>query len=80
MKDETRRDYDAMIKEQLELGIIEEAPVEPTGKGVCYMPHKHVTEESAASTEIRMAFDASWKSKVTDYPINECMSPGPPAE
>ena len=76
MKDETRKDYDAIIKEQLELGIIEEAPVKPTGKRVYYMPHKPVIRGSAASPEIRMVFDASCKPTVTDYSINECMNPG----
>ena len=80
MKDETRKDYDAIIKEQLELGIIEEAPVEPTGKRVYYMPHKPVIRESVASTKIRMVFDASCKPTVTDYSINECMNPGPPTQ
>ena len=59
MKDETRKDYDAIIKEQLELGIIEEAPAKPTGKRVYYMPHKPVIRESAAGTKIRMVFNAS---------------------
>ena len=68
MKDDARRDYDAIIKEQLELGIIEEA-------------HKPVIRESAAvSTKIRLVFDASCKPTVTDYSINECMNPGPPTQ
>ena len=80
MKDETRKDYDAIIKEQLELGIIEEAPVEPTGKRVYYMPHKPVIREYVDSTKIRMVFAASCKPTVTDYSINECMNPGPPTQ
>ena len=32
MKDEVSENYDIIIKEQLELGIIEEAPAEPTEK------------------------------------------------
>ena len=36
MKDEVRENYDTIIKEQLELGIIEEAPVEPTGTHVVF--------------------------------------------
>ena len=72
MKDEVRENYDTVIKEQLELGIIEEeAPVEPTGKRIYYMPHKPIIKESAASTRIRMAFNASCKPTVADYSINE---------
>ena len=80
MKDEVRQNYDTIIKEQLELGIIEEAPVEPTGKRIYYMPHKPIIKESAASTRIRMVFDASCKPTVADYSINECMNPGPPTQ
>ena len=61
MKDEVREHYDTIIKEQLELDVIEEAPVEPTGKRIYYMPHKPIINELAASTRIRMVFDASCK-------------------
>ena len=80
MKDETRKEYDAIIIEQLELGIIEEAPVEPTGKRVYYIPHKPVIRESVASTKIRMVFYAACKPTVTDFSINEYMNPGPPIQ
>ena len=80
MKDETRKDYDTIIKGQLKLRIIEEAPVEPTGKRVYYMPHKPVIRESVASTKIRMVFDASCKPTATDYSVNECMNPCPPTQ
>ena len=71
MKDVTRKDYDAIIIEQLELGIIEEAPVEPTGKRVYDMPHNPVIRESVASTKVRVVFDASCKPTVTDYSVTE---------
>ena len=80
MKDEVRENYDTMIKEQLELGIIEEAPVEPTGKRRFHMYHKPIIKESAAGTRIRMVLDASCKPTVADYSINECMNPGPPTQ
>jgi len=67
MEDEIRKGYDGTIKEQFELETIEEAPVEPTGKRVSYMPHKPVMRE----------FVASCKPTVTDYSINECMNPDP---
>ena len=61
MKDEVREHYDIIIKVQLELGIIEEAPVEPTRKKTNYMPHRPIIKESAARTRIRMVFEASCK-------------------
>ena len=54
MKNETRKHYDAIIKEQLELGITEAMPVEQTGKRLYYMPHKSVIREYVASTKIRI--------------------------
>ena len=80
MKDNVREKYEAIIKEQLEMGIIEEAPEVATGKRVYYMPHKPVISEEAISTKVRMVFDASAKPSFEDYSINECMNPGPPTQ
>ena len=80
MKDNVREKYEAIIREQLEMGIIEEAPEVPTGKRVYYMPHKPVIREEAISTKVRMVFDASAKPSLEDYSINECMNPGPPTQ
>ena len=80
MKDEVRENYDTMIKEQLELGIIEEAPVKPTAKRRFHMHYKPIIKESAAGTRIRMVFDAICKPTVADYSINECMNTGPPTQ
>ena len=44
------------------------------------MPHKPIIEESAASTRIKMVFDASCKLTIADYLINECMNPGQPTQ
>jgi len=56
-----RKEYDKIIEEQLELGIIEKVPEELSGKRVFYMPHKPVVREGATSTKVRMVFDASSK-------------------
>ena len=80
MKDNVREKYEDFIKEQLEIGIIEEAPEVATGKRVYYMPHKPVIREEAISTKVRMVFDASAKPSFEDYSINECMNPGPPRQ
>ena len=44
-------DYDAIIQQQLDEGVIEVAPVEATGKEF-YIPHKAVVKNSAESTKI----------------------------
>ena len=58
---DVRERYDAIVKEKLELGIIEEAPSNPERKRLLYMPHRSVIWEGAVSTKIKMVFDASAK-------------------
>ena len=41
------------------------------------MPHKPVVREGAASTKVRMVFDASSKPSRDAYSINKCMNPAP---
>ncbi len=53
--------YNEIIEKQLESGIIEGAPEEPTGQRVWYMPHKPVVRDKTTSTKVRMLFDASAK-------------------
>ena len=42
MSPSVKESYDAIIKEQLDMGIIEEAPTQPRGRRTFYMPHKPV--------------------------------------
>ena len=72
-----RKEYDKIIEEQLEMGIIEKVPEDLNGKRVFYMPHKPVVRESATTTKVRMVFDAGSKASREAYSINECMNPGP---
>jgi len=80
MKGDVREGYDTNVIEQLELGIIEEAPNNKEGKRLFYMPHRPVIREGVVSTKIRMVFDASAKPSPEEYSINECMNPGPPTQ
>ncbi|XP_028415516.1 uncharacterized protein LOC114538581 [Dendronephthya gigantea] len=72
-----KEDYQDIIEKQLEAGIIETAPEQPTGKRVYYMPHKPVVREEATSTKVRMVFDASAKPNPTANSVNNCMFTGP---
>ena len=42
-----REEYAGIVEEQLKEGVIEEAPQNPTGERVFYMPHKPVVKQSA---------------------------------
>ena len=55
-------DYDAIIKEQLQEGIIEEAPLAATGQEFC-IPHKAVVRERAETTKMRIVYDAWGESE-----------------
>ena len=46
-------EYDQIIREQKQQGIIEDCPLEPTGTEF-YIPHKPVIREEAASTKLRV--------------------------
>ena len=71
--------YDDIIKEQLDEGVIEPAPVETQGK-VFYLPHKGVIKKSAETTKLRIVFDASAKETSDKPSLNECLHPGPPLQ
>ncbi|CAB3987087.1 Hypothetical predicted protein [Paramuricea clavata] len=75
-----KTEYRNIVAQQLEKGIIERVPGEPTGSRVFYMPHKPVVKSSATTTKVRMVFDASAKPNPLARSVNECMYKGPPLQ
>ncbi len=71
--------YAAVIEEKLEQGIVEEAPKQATGIEF-YIPHKEVIRENAATTKLRVVYDASAKPSPQDPSLNDCLYPGPPLQ
>ena len=71
--------YDEIIREQLQLGIIEAAPEKATGKEF-YIPHKGVTRNDVESTKLRIVYDASAKESNSHPSLNDCLHPGPPLQ
>ena len=78
--EELKIEYDNIVHEQIEQGIVEKATDQPTGERVFYMPHKPVVRESATSTKVRMVFDASAKPHPLANSVNECMHTAPPLQ
>ncbi|XP_028414003.1 uncharacterized protein LOC114536864 [Dendronephthya gigantea] len=68
--------YDDIITEQLEQGVIEPAPANPTGNEF-YIPHKGVTKNTAETTKLRIVYDASAKESNDKPSLNDCLHPGP---
>ena len=75
------QDYDAVIKEYLDQGIVERVSdnVQPTEK-IFYIPHKAVVRDQAESTKLRVVFDASAKQDDSSPSLNDCLETGPPLQ
>ena len=72
-----REEYEKIVQDQLEEGMVEIVPETPTGDCNFYMPHKPVVRQSASTTKVRMVFDASAKPHPLANSVNECMYTGP---
>ena len=68
--------YDAIIQEQLSLGIVVTVPEnEDSLNRVHYLPHHAVIRHDKSTTKVRVVYDASAK---TDGPsLNDCLYSGP---
>ena len=77
---EVLREYDHIIKDQLEKGIVEKVTDQEVkaGKIVHYLPHQAVVRKSAGTTKVRMVFDASSKESRRGVSLNDCLHVGPP--
>ncbi|XP_066924368.1 uncharacterized protein [Clytia hemisphaerica] len=73
--EELLKTYDFIIKEQIELGVIEEVPTSTTPEKAFYLPHRPVCRDDRITTKVRMVFDAS--SSTYGPSLNDCLNPGP---
>ena len=69
--------YDAIIKEQAEVGIIERVLELETPDKVHYLPHHAVIRNEAKTTTIRVVYDASSKEGKRGVSLNDCLHVGP---
>ena len=79
-KEPLKIEYEKIIHEQLEQGIVEKAPEQPTCPSVFYMPHKPVVREETTTTKVRVVFSASAKPHPLANSVNECMYTDPPLQ
>ena len=68
----TTQDYDAIIQEQEQSGVVESADQPAQGREF-YIPHTAVIRESAETTKIRIVYDASARANPDDPSLNECL-------
>ena len=69
--------YDAVIKEQYESGIVSEVAKDDVATKVSYLPHQPVICEEAETTKVRVVFDALFKERSTKTSLNDCLHVGP---
>ena len=71
-------EYDNIIKEQLEMGIIEKVKTEPDKFSktvdIHYLPHHTVLHRDKETTKVRVVYDGSSKSPGNKYSLNDCLS------
>ena len=67
-------EYDAVISEQLEQGVVERAPKKAKGKEF-YLPRCTVVREAAEMTKLRVVYiyDASVRAHGNVPSLNECL-------
>ena len=68
-------DYDNIIKNQFNKGVIEKVTSPPLVGNTTYLPHRPVISEDKATTKVRIVYDASAKNKGPS--LNESLYKGP---
>ena len=69
--------YDDIITDQLDKGIIEKVGSETDSLTKHYIPHHAVVTPTKATTKVRVVYDASAKCKPENRSLNECLYRGP---
>ena len=65
--------YDAIIQNQLQLGIIERVTSNEKDTTKHYIPHHAVINPDKTSTKVRIVYDASAKIKAREVGMNACI-------
>ena len=73
---EVTREYNKVIEQQKEEGIVEPACEPPVSKEF-YLPHKPVVRTGAESTKLRVVYDGSAKENPQSPSLNDCLYAGP---
>jgi len=73
-------EYNAILQEQLQQGIIEMIP-ESQGRSpettVHYLPHHCVVRQDKQTTKLRIVYDGSAKTRTNPVSLNDCLKTGP---
>ena len=72
------KEYDKIISEQIQEGIVSKVTGMEDAQKISYLPHSAVIRQEAETTKVRIVYDASCKDKVTKTSLNDCLHVGPP--
>ena len=71
-------EYDAIMKQQLESGVIEKVAELESADKIHYLPHLAVVRQDAVTTKLRVVYDASAKGdNGKGASLNDCLHVGP---
>ena len=73
-------EYDDIMREQIETGVLEKVPKCDSLGRVHYIPHQAVIKESSESTKLRVVYDCSAKLRTGEPSLNDCLECGPPLQ
>ena len=68
------KEYDKIISNYIQKGILEEVPIDFKTDRTHYLPHSAVVKENCKTTKICVAFDASTKYE-SKFSLNELLDP-----
>lgn len=74
---EVLEEYNSVIKEQLDSGVIEKVVELEKADKVHYIPHLAVIRREASTTKLRVVYDASAKVGKGGTSLNDCLQKGP---
>lgn len=78
---ELMKEYNQIIEEQVNNGIVEGIPTEETmekmGENVHYLPHHAVVRRDRETTKLRIVYDGSATSPERAHSLNDCLQTGP---
>jgi hypothetical protein len=69
-------EYNKVIQQQINSGIIESVPEEDDNEGY-HLPHHGVLKSERETTKLRVVFDGSARPDIDSPSINECLQKGP---
>ena len=70
-------EYDKIIREQVDKGIIEQVTAMDSNDNVSYLPHHPVVRNDVETTKVRIVYDASCKDRESGISLNDCLHAGP---